>query len=199
MLYKIVRTIAFFIVRIIYKIEITGYENLPKNGGYIAYSNHLFFVDPAFLTMAIGKKLCFMAKGELFKNKLLCKIFLSCGAFPVERGKGDTGAIEKAIDSIKNGEIFAIYPEGTRSKTGELGKFKAGLSMVAAKTGADLLPVAVHYSKGMKIGSKVTVKILPLVKNEELSLGEANKTAIRAATVILREKIEKALEELKND
>lgn len=199
MFYKICRAIALFLARLIYKIEITGQENLPSEGGYIAYSNHLFFADPVFLTKAIGKKLTFMAKGELFKRKLLSKIFLSLGSFPVERGKGDTGAIEKAIASIKNGEIFAIYPEGTRSKTGELGKFKAGLSMVAAKTGANLLPVVMSYSKGMKPGSRVTVKILPIVKNEELPLSEANKTSIKAATGILREKIEKGLEELRND
>ena len=77
MFYKIARAIAFFIVRILYKIEIKGKENLPEKGGYIAYSNHLFFADPVFLTMAIGKKLRIMAKGELFKTKLMSKIFLS--------------------------------------------------------------------------------------------------------------------------
>ena len=199
MFYKIVRAIVVFLARIIYKIDIKGKENIPKTGGYIVYSNHLYLVDPVILTYAIWKKLRFMAKKELFKNKFLEKIFLSLGAFPVDRGKGDTGAIDTAVESIRNGEVFAIYPEGTRSKTGELGRFKAGLSMVAAKTGADLLPVVIHYSKGMKPGSRITLKILPIVKNEELGITEGSTKSIRAATLMLQKKTEDGLKEILND
>ncbi len=199
MFYKIAKTIVLFIARVLYRIEIKGKENIPQGEGYILYSNHLTFADPVFITYLIGKKLRIMAKKELFKTKFLEKIFLSLGAFPVDRGKNDTSAIDRAAESIKSGEVMLIFPEGTRSKTGKTGRFKAGVSIVAAKTGANLLPVVIQYSKGMKPGSKVTMSVLSMVKNEELGITDASTKALRTATQLLQNKIEEGIKELAED
>ncbi len=196
MFYKIAKAIVLFIARVLYRIEIKGGENIPKGEGYIVYCNHLSFADPVFLTYLIGKKLRIMAKKELFKTKFLEKVFLSLGAFPVDRGKNDTSAIDRAAESINSGEVMLIFPEGTRSKTGKTGRFKAGVTIVALKTGANLLPVVIQYSKGMKPGSKITMSVQPMVKNEELGVNDLSTKSLRTATQLLQNKIEEGIEKL---
>ena len=107
----------------------------------------------------------FMAKEELFKNKLFGKILLSFGAFPVKRGKGDVGALRSAIKMLESGEKVAIFPEGTRSKKDYLKKGKKGAVLIAVKAGVNIIPVGI--SGGYRLFEKMTVTI-----GKEISLDE---------------------------
>lgn len=196
MFYKIARALVFFIVRLWFKVEVKGRENLPKKGGYIVIANHQHLLDPVFVTLAVTKKLSIMGKKELFENKFLSSVFTSLGAFPVDRGKGDMSAIETAEKNLKNGEILLIFPEGTRSKSGKLLRFKNGATLIARETGADVLPVVINYKNGVRIFGKIEIAILPIIGNELLSDGEGMH-AMRNATHLLMDRISGGLEELR--
>ena len=197
MFYKIARALVFFIVRLWFKVEVKGRENLPKKGGYIVIANHQHLLDPVFVTLAVIKKLSIMGKKELFENKFLSSVFTSLGAFPVDRGKGDMSAIETAEKNLKNGEILLIFPEGTRSKSGKLLRFKNGATLIARETGADVLPVVINYKNGTRIFGKIEISILPIIGNELLSDGEGMH-AMRNATLLLMDRISGGLEELRS-
>ena len=197
MFYKIARALVFFIVRLWFKVEVKGRENLPKKGGYIVIANHQHLLDPVFVTLAVIKKLSIMGKKELFENKFLSSVFTSLGAFPVDRGKGDMSVIETAEKNLKNGEILLIFPEGTRSKSGKLLRFKNGATLIARETGADVLPVVINYKNGVRIFGKIEIAILPIIENSLLSDGEGMH-AMRNATHLLMDRISGGLEELRS-
>lgn len=202
--YKIGKFVCNIFCALSFKIEISGNENLPENKGFILASNHITDLDPLFIAIRIKRQLNFMAKAELFKNKIAGAILKGLGAFPVERGTGDTTAIDKAIQTVKSGNVLAIFPEGTRSKDGELKRFKSGAIVVASKTGADIVPTSVYIediSKGKKIRfrSKVIVKYGKLIPNKELKIDMENPSTIKKAGTKVREAVYNLLEESKNE
>lgn len=120
---------------------------LPQEQGYIMASNHVSDMDPVMLGLAFHKPLNFMAKEELFRIPVFNSIIRALGAFPVARGKGDQAAIDHAVGIVKNGGVLGIFPEGTRFKDGKLHRLKSGAVVIAAKTGADVLPTCIRYEK----------------------------------------------------
>lgn len=149
MFYNFCRGVVNFIFHIIFKITVIGKENIPQaKSGYIIASNHVSNYDPPMVGIVFKGKYTFMAKDELFHiNPVFTWLIKKLGAFPVKRGSKDTSGIDTAIESLKNGRVFVIFPEGTRSKTGELGKPKSGVSLVAARAKVPVVPVYVEYGK----------------------------------------------------
>ena len=113
-----------------------------------------------------------MAKAELFSKKIGAWFFgKQLGAFPVKRGAGDTGAIDTAKEIVNSGKLLGIFPEGTRSRDGQLGRAKSGAALIAAQTGAAVIPVAIK-AKDQKIRPfhKAFILIGPALTLEELHL-----------------------------
>ena len=131
-----------------FRTTILNKENIPaEKGGFIVASNHQKYDDPPLIAGVFRGKLSFMAKSELFeKNKLFAWLITCCGAFPVVRGGSDTAAIDRAVSDIKKNRIFVIFPEGTRSKTGALGRGKSGVAIIAGQSGAPVTPVCIMYA-----------------------------------------------------
>lgn len=180
MFYRIMRWIAYPFIRIFMRVKYHGMENVPKNKGYILAANHTSIADMFAIAVPVKCQVCYMAKAELFKFKPLEWLFKALGCFAVKRGKGDTEAIDKACSIINNGKVLGIFPEGTRSKTGELGKAKAGVALIAMQTKADILPVSIKYEKGtFKLFSKVTVRIGKLIPYTEPTEDEGQRASIR--------------------
>ena len=125
---------------LLFPYKIKGLENVPDQDGrhLILCSNHISNLDPVFLLAGIRKRpIYYMAKAELFTNRLAVWFFeKQFGAFPVRRGKGDTGSLETAERIVREGKLMGIFPEGTRSKDGRLGRAKSGAALIAARTGA---------------------------------------------------------------
>ena len=166
-----VRGAVRLVYRMFYNIHFEGIENIPENEGVIIASNHRSYADPVLLTMYMKKPVRYMAKEELFKNKLFGAFIKMLGSFPVRRGKGDMQIIEDSVDIIKQGHNLVIFPEGTRAKENKVGKGKTGVAMIAAKAGADVLPVGICFDgPKLKFRCKLTVKIGKLIKAEELSV-----------------------------
>lgn len=196
MFYKFARALAGFILRIWFKVECTGEENHPATGGYIVCCNHRSLLDPVFLAIKTKPQIHYMAKEELFKNKLLGFLFRHVGAFPVERGKGDMSAIDKSIAIVQSGKVLGLFPEGTRSKTDALLRFKSGVAVVAAKSGGDVLPAAIWYS-GKHFRARVIVRFGKPIPKSELYFEQDSTRHVRAAVARLQQEIGQLLEEIK--
>ena len=189
MFYKFARAIVRFIIKIIFKIEINGLENIPEDSGFILASNHRSLPDPAFIAIMVKPRVYFMAKKELFWWPFSV-IIRALGAFPVRRGEGDHGAMDTASDLIRSGKILGIFPEGTRSKNGEPLRPKSGVAIIAKETKADVLPVGIHFDGKLRLRSKVTVTYGKLIKFEELELnGETAPSAIKKASRLIMDRI----------
>lgn len=146
-LYWIILPIVWVLIHILWRIEVVGLDKVPRDRAIVLAPNHISDFDPVFV---LGMILDFsryriLAKKELFKNPFI-GWFLGClGAVPIDRGKGDTETIDRVIAECKQGTKVLVFPEGTRSKDGRLGKMKSGAFVIAAKAGADILPCRIIY------------------------------------------------------
>ena len=150
-LYRFLAAIVRPLVHIFYRLEVRGLENIPADGRCIICPNHTSNIDPVLLIVTLRRQIYFMAKAELFKNKLLAKLFLALGAFPVERGKGDGIAISEAENILQSGEQLGLFIEGARSKTGDFLRPRAGCAMIAYQTNSPIIPVCITSAKEHKV------------------------------------------------
>lgn len=155
MFYKIATAICKFCLFFVYRVKCVGKENIPKEGGCILALNHRSNLDVVLMGMTCPRQIKFMAKSELFKNKLFGGLIKSLGAFPVHRDKGDIGAIKSALSKLADGETVLMFPEGRRVKDEKTAKAKPGAVMLAVRAQVPILPA---YISG-KIGfwQKITV------------------------------------------
>lgn len=142
-LYTIGRGVCCPIMKIFYRYKFVNKNNLPEKGGFILASNHMSFSDPVLLGLGQKRRLFFMAKIELFKNKFFGALIRALGAFPVERGAGDNKAIKTGEDLIKDGEVMTIFIEGGRTKTGELMRPRSGCALVAQQMQVPVIPACI--------------------------------------------------------
>jgi len=137
--------LARFLVRVflgLFRFRVVGRDNLPAEGPVVVVSNHTSMWDPLLIACAFKRRIRFMTKEELFKIPLLGWFLRTVGCFPVRRGKGDRAAIRAALEVLQGNEVLGLFPEGTRSKTGELQKPHGGAAMLALKSGSCIVPVA---------------------------------------------------------
>ncbi len=125
------------------KFEVVGREHVPLEGPLILASNHVNNADAPAISLAIPRYPMFMAKREMITWPILGPAFRIFGAFPVRRGAADLSAIRAASEVVNDGKMLVMFPEGTRSRTGGLTKGHPGTALIALRTGAPILPVAV--------------------------------------------------------
>lgn len=142
MLYKIAKFILKPFLFIIYNIQVEGIDNIPESEGYIVCGNHTKAIDPILLAIALPCHIYFMAKHELFNNKMLRMLLNALGAYPIKRGEPDLKSIKTSLKLLQNNKNIGIFPEGTRNKTEEL-KAEPGIAMLAIKSHKDILPVSI--------------------------------------------------------
>lgn len=143
-LYAVGRVVCKPIFKALYRYKVLNEQPLPQKGGCIIASNHLSYSDPVLLGLSQKKRrLYFMAKVELFKNKFFGALIRALGAFPVERGAGDNKAIKTGEDLIREGEIMTIFIEGGRTKTGDLMRPRSGCALVAQQMQVPVVPACI--------------------------------------------------------
>lgn len=146
-----------------YRIEVVGGEHVPASGGCILASNHESIVDPFVLGVATTREIRYMAKSELFRNRLPAAVFRSLGAFPVERGGGDRAAFSEAADLLRRGEVLGIFPQGT-SKQDRERPWHRGAARLALVTGAPIVPVRMTGTRALPFRTQVQIVVgLPIV------------------------------------
>lgn len=195
LLFRFGRFLLMTCMRVVHRITYEGMENIPKQGGYIICANHRTDMDPVYLAWKVDQQLYFMAKAELFRIPVLRSIMRGLEAFPVERGKGDTGAIDFATNIVKDGKILAMFPEGTRSKDGKLLKGKSGISVIASKAGADILPVGIKFEEPLHFRSTIRVRYGKMIRHEELKIEDNKPSDIKDATKRIMAEIAALLED----
>ena len=156
MFYWVCVRLLQFVFLFMFRIKREGHENIPLNGAAILAVNHKSAYDPIVAGMTCPRKLHFMAKAELFKNKLFGKLIKKLGAFPVHRGGGDINAIKTAFKIFDDGNMMLIFPEGKRVKEGQKRRAKPGVAMFAQKACVPVIPV--HIDGEYKWMSKITVR-----------------------------------------
>jgi 1-acyl-sn-glycerol-3-phosphate acyltransferase len=140
---------------IYWRLSRIGREHVPTEGPVIFVANHRSFIDPFIVGLCNRRPVYYVAKEELFKNKYLGWFLSSLGAFPVRRGAADGDMIETAKAILGRGDPVLIFPEGTRTRPGALGKPKRGVGRLALETGATVVPVAIKGTEDIRKGFRI--------------------------------------------
>lgn len=178
--YSIARIIVKGFMHICFDITVKGKENIPHGGARIIASNHVCWADVLLIGVYVKSPGAYVSKAELFKNKLVAVILTIFHAFPVARGSGNTDFIGKSLKFLDKGNNLVIFPEGTRSKTGMLGRPKTGVAHIAARSYAPVVPVSIKFDGKPKFRSKVTLSFGKEISSQELfaknlSVGEMHR------------------------
>lgn len=153
MTFKILRIVLLGLTKVLFRVRISGLENVPPTGPLLVVGNHLHNVDPLLISVAIPRPVHYMAKKELFAVPLVGRVIRVGGAFPVDRGTADRNAIRIASLNLKQGIAVGMFPEGTRSKSRALKTALPGAAAIAQLTGAPILPVAITGSERLFVKS----------------------------------------------
>jgi cytidylate kinase len=146
-LYTFLHMIGQLLLKILFRLEVRGRENIPKKGAVIIASNHLSFLDPPLVGVSSPRRLHYMAVAEVFKFFFIGNLSRRLGAFPVKKKGVDIGATKRALKILKDREAMLIFIEGTRSPSGNLLKPKPGVGMLAYKSGAMVIPTLIIGSQ----------------------------------------------------
>jgi 1-acyl-sn-glycerol-3-phosphate acyltransferase len=138
------------LLRVVFRPQVIGAENVPETGPAILASNHLSYADWLFMPLTLARRVTFVAKAEYFtspgiKGWFQKKFFAGAGQVPIDRSGASAaeGALSSAKRILQQGDLFGIYPEGTRSHDGKLYRGKTGVARLALETGVPVIPVAV--------------------------------------------------------
>lgn len=151
----IVRGAIYIWLKIYYRAEIIGLENVPKEGPLIFCGNHRSYLDPPLLVATAKRDMKFLAKEELYKNKFLAFLGWAFEAIPVKRDEKDISAIKTSLKDLKEGKCIALFPEGTRNGLEKGEKIKDGVAFFALRSGAKIVPCGIKG--GTKEHRKVTI------------------------------------------
>lgn len=171
--YNFAKNFCDIILKPVYRFEVIGAENFPKDGGVLLCANHINNLDPIATGITTPRPVHYMAKAELFTVPVLGKIVSNVNAFPVKRGLSDREALRKGLAVLKEGNVLGLFPEGTRSKTGELGKGLAGAGFFALRSDAVVVPCGI-------IGPYKPFRSIKIVFGKPMDMTEARKSKMSA-------------------
>ena len=195
-LYRFARLVARPLVFPFIPYKVKNRERCPDKGGLIICANHVSMSDAPRLACVEKRQIYFMAKAELFHNKLLAALIRALGAFPVNRGKGDNTAINTAVELLNEDKLLGIFIEGTRSKDGNLLKPKPGTIMFAAQTNSPIIPVAIATKNGkVRLFQKAIINCGDPIMPEELNIQEGTSLEYRNASRFVMNRISALREE----
>jgi 1-acyl-sn-glycerol-3-phosphate acyltransferase len=194
---------ARLVSRTVTRVRVEGdLSAIPREGPIILAANHISNADPvlvgAWLTPALGRRIHWLGKKEMFDWPVVGWVARNGGVLPVDRGAADVEAFRMASRVLEAGQVLVIFPEGTRSPTGELQQPKDGLAMLALRTGATVVPIGISntdrvWPKGRKIpriGGHATMRIGEPFKIADLLPPEIDrKSAKRLATTLIMRRI----------
>ena len=178
------------ILRFFFRVRVEGLEHVPDDGPAILASNHVSFCDSIFLPLVLKRRITFVAKAEYFEDPKTAWFFGAMGQIPIKRGGGPASqrALESASEVLRDGQLFGIYPEGTRSPDGRLYRGRTGVARLAIENEAPVFAVAMIGTKeAQPIGQvwpnlfrPITVRISPPMRFDHVAADD--RMALRAAT-----------------
>lgn len=181
LLYWIILPIVWVLAHLIWRIEVVGrehYDAVHDGRALVIACNHIANLDPVFIAIALmdWRRMCILAKEELFKNPFIGWFLRCMGAVSIDRGKGDTATVDKVTNACRRGTVVLIFPEGTRTKNGKLGILKSGAFVIAAASGADMLPCRILYDTKdgkMHLFCRMRIAFGPAIPADELQITDA--------------------------
>ncbi|HWS45576.1 MAG TPA: lysophospholipid acyltransferase family protein [Acidimicrobiia bacterium] len=142
-MYWIVKAVLTPIIRLLVRVKVEGREHVPRRGAVILAANHRSFLDSIFIPLVVHRRVTFVAKAEYFDDPKTAWFFRSCGQIPIRRegGTASERALASATEVLRNGKVFAIYPEGTRTRDGLLHRGHTGVARLALGCNVPIVPV----------------------------------------------------------
>lgn len=186
--YKFIQIFINPFLRLLYRVEIINKKNsyvMPK-GGLILCCNHASSLDPIMMCAYFPRPIYFISKIELFRNKFVKFVLEFFNSFPVNREGVGRNAVGTAVEILKTGNVFGIYPEGTRSPSGEMGEVRRGVGLIAYLGNVPILPMAIYNSKKVPrennnkkyLFLKIKIIFGDLINTEEIFSKHPKKEAI---------------------
>lgn len=193
--YTIIRWIVKVFIHIAFNVKIVNKQNIPHAGGCVIASNHISWADGLIIGINPIVSGSYVSKAELFKNPLVAFLLNLLNCFPVLRGKGDMGFVTISCDFLNKGHNVIIFPEGTRSKTGEIGRAKTGVAYIAAASKAPIIPVSVKCDGKVKFRSKITVTFGDPIYYPQLGISGTSPSEMHKVRDIIMNKIKEQLDD----
>jgi 1-acyl-sn-glycerol-3-phosphate acyltransferase len=149
--YRFAKLVIGIIVLVWTRREVVGLKNVPRQGPVILASNHVNLLDPPLLAVLLPRRIVYMGKIELWKTPIIGPLYTLAGFIPVRRFEGDLVALRKAQKTLQQNQVLGMFPEGTRSRKPGLGKGQPGTAIIALRSGAPIVPVAVTGTAGVAV------------------------------------------------
>lgn len=192
-LYRFLRRVMAWLVPRLMRFRPQGLENIPEEGPFIIAANHIHALDPLIVAIIVPQHVSFMAKEEVMHSRLLGWLVKQVGSFPVKRGKADIQAIRQALKVLAAGQVLGIFPEGTRSKTGEMQAAFEGTALLAARAEVPIIPVALHGQ--YRLGGILRVNVGKLVRIPSAIAGKPTADERAQGTEMIMQRIADLLAE----
>jgi len=188
--YRVARAIFTALLGVWFRPRVVGKEHVPASGPVILAPVHRSFADFGFTAFCTERKLFFMAKDSLWKNKWLGRLLLYVGAFPVHRESADREALQRAEEVLRRGQCLVLFPEGTRREGAAIENLMEGAAFLSARTGAPIVPIGIGGSdlsmpKGSAIPKPFTIQVVigpALAPPARTGGGRVSRSAVHATT-----------------
>jgi 1-acyl-sn-glycerol-3-phosphate acyltransferase len=203
--YRLLRGTFNGIMRLWFRPKVVGLEHVPSTGPVILAPVHRSFADFGFTSFCTKRKLFFMTKDSMWKNKNLGKLLLYVGAFPVHRESADREALQRAEEVLKSGQVLVLFPEGTRREGPTIEDLMEGATFLSARTGAPIVPIGIGASdlampKGSAIPKPYTIQVVigeAIPPPARTGGGRVSRSSVHAATDELVGKLQAVYDESK--
>jgi 1-acyl-sn-glycerol-3-phosphate acyltransferase len=190
--YWVLKAVLTPVLRLLYRIQVEGKDRLPRDGPVILAANHRSFMDSLFLPLVIPRRVTFVAKAEYFDSVKPAWFFRAVGQIPIRRegGSASEGALAAATDVLQAGQVFGIYPEGTRTRDGDLHRGHTGVARLALRTSAPIVPVGMigtdevqaTDAKLPRLFRRITIRFGEPIRPEHYKGREDDSLVLRAIT-----------------
>jgi 1-acyl-sn-glycerol-3-phosphate acyltransferase len=176
MLYWVVKGVLTPVLHASFRVKVEGRQHVPKQGPAILASNHRSFLDSIFLPLVVRRRVTFVAKAEYFDDPKTAWFFRGVGQIPIRREGGEASerALETAMGVLQQGNVFGIYPEGTRTRDGFLHRGHTGVARLALRSGAPIVPVGMIGTDDVQ---PVDSKMPKFMRTVTIRFGEPLETA----------------------
>ncbi len=144
MWYRLIRLLLQNVIPTVFRVRVFGQENVPKRGGVLIASNHQSYLDPVLIGIGVHRPVTYMARAALFRIPIFGKLIYSLNAFPIKRARLDPGGMREAERRLKDGWQLLLFPEGTRTRDGSIGRVRPGFGLLAMRADVPVVPVAIH-------------------------------------------------------